>query len=202
MSSCVIMRGTQGFLISTDCITFKQPVGNQGQKFGRVKGLTRKLFQVTDDVVAAAVGDFTNYLPVLNAAARAGLPTQKLVPELLDQCLKKAADSRIFVVYRADGRVFLDTSELGSVQHDQPGVVVYPDPLITGLFLRISESPEGKAISTSGMLGIAALVGGFNAMAASLSAEMSPPFDTICFLTDGTFVVTGGLTKLPVEEFW
>ena len=52
------------------------------------------------------------------------------------------------------------------------------------------------------MLGIAALVGGFNALAASLSAELSPPFDTICFLPEGLFVITGGATRLPVTEFW
>jgi hypothetical protein len=202
MSSCVIVRCTQGFVISTDGIAFKQPVADAAQMFGRVKGLTRKLFQLTDDVVVAGVGDFTSYLPVFNAAARLRLPTAKLVAGLLDLAVQKAADSRIFVVYRDAGNVFLDVCELGHVRRDQPGAVAYPNPLLNGLFLRVHESPEGKAVSTTGMLGMTALVSGFNALASSLSAEMSPPFDTVCFLADGMFVVSGGITKLPVAEFW
>jgi hypothetical protein len=130
------------------------------------------------------------------------LPPDKLAAEVLNLCAKKAADSRVFVLYRHDGKVLLDTSELGHARREQPGAHAYPDPLLNALFARVYESPEGQAIRKAGMLGIAALVGGFNALAASLSAELSPPFDTICFLPEGLFVITGGATRLPVTEFW
>jgi hypothetical protein len=202
MSSAVVVSCSQGFVVSTDSIAFKQPAGGDGPKFGRVKGSTRKLFQLSDDVLAAGVGEWGSYFPVFNAVARMRLPADKLVPELLSLCVKKAADSRVFVVYRHDGKVSLDTSELGHARRDQPGAHAYPDPLLNGLFTRVYESPEGQAVRKAGMLGIAALIGGFNALAASLSPEMSPPFDTVCFLPEGLFVLTGGVTRLPVAEFW
>ena len=130
------------------------------------------------------------------------LPPDKLAAEVLNLCAKKAADSRVFVLYRHAGKVLLDTSELGHARREQPGAHAYPDPLLNALFARVYESPEGQAIRKAGMLGIAALVGGFNALAASLSAELSPPFDTICVLPEGLFVITGGVTRLPVTEFW
>jgi hypothetical protein len=141
-------------------------------------------------------------LPVLNTAARRRLPADKLVPELLDLSVKKAADSRVFVLYRAGKKVLLDVSELGHIRREQPGAVSYPDDLLNGLFSRVYESPEGLAVRKSGMLGVAALVGACNALAASLSPELAPPFDTVCFLHEGLFVLTGGVTKLPVSEFW
>jgi hypothetical protein len=202
MSSCVVVSCTQGFVISTDSIAFKQPVPPPGPKYGKVKGHTRKLFQLSADVLAAAVGEWTSYLPVLNAAARLRLPPEKLVAELLEQSMRKAADSRIFVVYRKEGKVLLDASELGHVRQDLPGAHAYPDPLLDALFDRVYESPEGQAIRKAGMLGIAALVEAFNAMAVSLSPELCPPFDTVCFLGEGQFVLSGGVTPLPVAEFW
>jgi hypothetical protein len=200
MSSVVVVSCTQGFVISADTIAFKQPAGER--KFGRVRGCTHKVFQLGDDVLAAAVGEWTSYLPVLNTAARRQLAAEKLVPELLDLCAKKAADSRVFILYRVGQKVFLDTSELGHARREQAGAVSYPDPLLNGLFNRVYESPEGEAVRKAGMLGVAALVGAFNALAASLSPEMAPPFDTVCFLSEGMFVVTGGVTRLPVAEFW
>src|SRR5262249_38057801 len=141
MSSVVAVSCDQGFVISTDTVAFKQPVGEK--KYGRVRGSTRKLFQLSDDVLAAAVGEWANYLPVLNAAARGGRPAEQLVPDLLEQCANKAADSRVFVLYRVGKRVRLDTSELGHARREQPGAVSYPDPLLNGLFDRVYESPEG-----------------------------------------------------------
>ena len=199
MSSVVAVSCDQGFVISSDTVAFKPPAE---KKYGRVRGSTRKLFQLTDDILAAAVGEWTSYFPVFNAAARGGRPTEKLVPELLDQCAKKAADSRVYIFYRLGKRVHLDTSELGHARREMPGAVAYPDPLLNDLFNRVYESPEGLIVRKTGMLGICALVEGFNAMAASLSAELSPPFDTVCFLAEGLFVVRGGVTRLPLSDLW
>src|SRR5262245_13966770 len=115
MSSCVAVNCTQGFVLSTDSIAFQQPQADAAEQFGRIRGTTRKLFQITDDVIAGAVGDFTSYLPVLNRAARMRVPTPKLVADLLDLCTTKAADSRVFVLSRVEGQVTLDACELGHV---------------------------------------------------------------------------------------
>jgi hypothetical protein len=200
MSSVVVTSCDQGFIVSTDTVAFKQPAGEK--KYGRVRGSTHKLFQLSDDVLAAGVGEWTSYLPVLNAAAKSGRAADKLVPDLLDQCAKKAADSRVFVLYRAGGRVRLDASELGHARRELPGAVSFPDPLLDGLFGRVFESPEGLAVRKAGMIGICALVEGFNALAASLSSELSPPFDTVCFLPEGLFIIRGGVTRLPVSDMW
>jgi hypothetical protein len=202
MSSAVVVSCSQGFVVSTDSIAFKLPVGEKGPKLGRLKGSTRKLFQLSDDVLAAGVGEWNQYFPVMNEVARKRLPTDKLVPELLELCAKKTADSRVFVLSRQAGKVVLDISELGHIRKDLPGAHAYPDPLLNDLFSRVYESPEGLAIRKTGMLGIASLVAGFNAMAASLSPEMSQPFDSVCFLPEGLFVLSGGVTKLPVAELW
>jgi hypothetical protein len=202
MSSCVVVSCSQGFVISTDTIAFKQPIADQGPKFGRVKGTTHKLFQLTEDVLAAGVGDWSSYMPVFNAAARLKVPTEKLVGELLEMCVRKAADSRVFVLSRIGGKARLDLSELGHIRRDVAGAQAFPDPLLNGLFTRIYESPEGLAVRKTGMLGLASLVNGCNVLAAALSPEMSPPFDTVCFLHEGMFVVSGGVSRLPVTEFW
>ena len=199
MSSAVVVQCTQGFVISTDTVAFKTPVADK--RFAKIRASTHKLFQISDDVIAAGVGEFTSYLNVFNAAARLKLPTEKLVPELLDLAVKKAADSRVFVLYRTDGKAKFDISELGHVRREEPGAHSYPDDLLNGLFDRVYESPEGLAVRKSGILGIAALVNGINALAASLSPDMLPPFDTVCFLHEGMFVLSGGLAKLPVTEF-
>lgn len=200
MSSFVAVRCDQGFILSADSVAFKHPIGEK--KFGRVKAFTRKLFQLSDDVLAGAVGDWSSYLPVLNTAARRGLPGDKLGPELLDLCVKKAADSRVFIFYRKAMKVFLDVSELGHIRLGQGGATSYPDSLLNGLFSRVLDSPEGEAVRKTGMLGTAALVGGFNAMATALSPEIAPPFDTVCFLQEGMLALTGGVTRLPVTDFW
>ena len=199
MSSVVVVQCTQGFVVSTDTVAFKTPVADK--RFAKVRASTHKLFQISDDVIAAGVGEFTSYLKVFNAAAKLKLPTEKLVPELLDLATKKAADSRIFVLYRLDGKAKLDVCEFAHIRRDEPGAHSYPDDLLNGLFDRIYESPEGLAVRKAGILGIAALVNGINSLAASLSPEMSPPFDTICFLHEGMFVLSGGLAKLPLTEF-
>jgi hypothetical protein len=182
-------------------VAFKLPVGGE-KKYGRVRGSTHKLFQLSDNVIAAGVGEWTSYLPILNAAARAARPTDKLVPDILEQCAKKAVDSRVYVLYREGKRVKLDISELGHARREQTGAVSYPDPLLNGLFGRVFDSPEGLAVRKAGILGICALIEGFNALAASLSTELSPPFDTVCFLTEGLFAVRGGVTRLPITDLW
>jgi hypothetical protein len=202
MSSAVVESCTQGFVISTDSIANKEPVGDGGKKLGRVKAVTRKLFQLSDDVIAAGVGEWTSYMPVLNAAARTRLPTARMVAELMDQCAKKAADSRVFVLYRIDGKARLDTSELGHVRRDLAGVAAYPSVALNSLYRHVYDSPEGLAIRKTGILGIAGLIAAFNALAATLSAELSAPFDTVLFLHEGMVVVTGGVTRLPVTEYW
>src|SRR5262249_22959757 len=108
MSSVVVTSCDQGFIVSTDTVAFKQPVGEK--KYGRVRGSTHELFQLSDDVLAAGVGEWTSYLPVLNAAARRGKAADELVPDLLDQCAKKAADSRVFVLSRAGGSAWTPPS--------------------------------------------------------------------------------------------
>jgi hypothetical protein len=107
MSSCVVVNCTQGFVISTDSIVFKKPVADAAQQFGPVRGMTRKLFQISDDVLGAGVGDWSSYMPIFNSVARLKLPTKKLVDEILDLSTRKATDSRIFVLSRIDGKVTL-----------------------------------------------------------------------------------------------
>jgi hypothetical protein len=202
MSSCVVVQCTQGFVISTDSIVFKKPVADAARQFHDVRGTTRKLFQLSDDVIAAGVGDWSSYMPIFNSVARLKVHAKKLVDELLDQSTTKATDSRIFILSRIEGKVILDISELGHVRRDQTGAVAYPNPVLNGLFMKAYESPEGLAIRSAGMLGVTALVAALNAMAASLSSELSAPFDTVAFLKDGMFAVTGGATRLPVTDFW
>lgn len=201
MSSVVIAHCDQGFVISTDTVAFKQPIGGP-EKYGRIRGSTHKLFQLSDNVLAAGVGEWTSYFPILNAAARAGLPTEKLVTDLLEQCSRKATDARVYILYRAGQRAKCDTSDFGHARRDQLSVVMYPDPLLNGLFGRVFESPEGLAVRKSGILGIGALIDGFNAMATSLCTELSPPFDTVCFLHEGMFAIRGGVTRLPITDIW
>jgi hypothetical protein len=202
MSSCVVVNCTQGFVISTDSIVFKTPQADPVNQFGQIRGTTRKLFQISDDVIAAGVGDWSSYMPIFNSAARLKLPAAKVVDVILDQSMKKAADSRVFILSRIEGKVILDISELGHVRRDQTGAVAYPNPVINGLFLKAYESPEGLAIRSAGLLGVTALVAALNAMAVSLSSDLSAPFDTVAFLKDGLFAVTGGATRLPVTDFW
>lgn len=202
MSSVVAQGCTQGFVISTDSAAMKEPVGEGDRKLGRIGSATRKLFQVSDDVLVGAVGQWTSYLPLLNAAARSPRPAADLVPALLGQCEEKACDARLFVLYRIDGKALLDTAELGQIRRERSGAVAYPNQTINGLFRSMYESPEGLAIRKTGLLGITGLVLAFNAMAASLSPEISPPFDTVLFLDEGQVVVSGGITRLPVTEYW
>jgi hypothetical protein len=79
--------------------------------------------------------------------------------------------------------------------------VSYPDALINKLFMEMYESETGNAIRRSGLLGIAALVDGYNSLAATMCSDISSPFDTVLFLEDGVFPFAGGVTKLPVATF-
>ena len=56
MSSIVAVQGQQGFVISTDSIVFKYTTDPTGKIDGKVKGTTRKLFQLHDDILAGRIG--------------------------------------------------------------------------------------------------------------------------------------------------
>jgi hypothetical protein len=202
MSSCVVVSCTQGFVISTDTIAFKVVKDERGKTVGNLKAATRKLFQLSDDLVVAGVGEWTSYFPIFNAVAGKPLPTLKMVAELRQLCSEKAADSRVFILYRTEGEVFLDVSELGHLRLKEPGSVAYPVDILNALWSTVYESPQVQQIRKTGMLGIAAVVNAYNAFASALTSELSPPFDTVCFLNSGLFAVTGGVTRLPVTDFW
>ena len=118
-----------------------------------------------------------------------------------DEARSKALDSRIYIVHRTQAKLQFDTIVEGKVTLDQTGVVSYPDHLINQMFGALYESDAAKAIRRSGLLGIAALVNGYNALAATMCSDISTPFDTVLFLDDGIFPFSGGVTKLPVATF-
>lgn len=64
MSGVVAVRGYQGFVISTDSIVFKYASDNAGALIGKVKGITRKLFQIHDDILVATLGNWNSYFPL------------------------------------------------------------------------------------------------------------------------------------------
>ena len=200
MSSIVALNCEEGIIVATDTIAFKQPISDQ--KYSRIQTTTHKLFQLSENVIAGAVGDFTSYLPFLNRAARRRLPADKLAAELMNDCIGKLNDSRLVVAYRTAGKLVIDVCEFGHLRPNLTTYAAYPNPLLTDLFNRIYTSPEAESIRKTGLLGTVGLVSGFNAMAATLSPEMSSPFDTVCLLKEGIFVVSGTLTKLPTADFW
>lgn len=57
MSSIVAVKGSEGFVISSDSIVFKYATNQSGQVIGKVKGTTRKLFQVHDDILVVGLGN-------------------------------------------------------------------------------------------------------------------------------------------------
>lgn len=200
MSSIVALSCDLGIVLSTDTIAYKLPIGEP--KYSLIQTATHKLYQLSENVLAGAVGDFTSYLPYLNRAARRKLPAEKQVETLMQDCIGKLNDSRLVVAYRAAGKLRLDVCEFGHLRPDIKTFVSYPNPLLSDMFQRLYTSPEGEAMNKAGLLGTVGLVNGFNAMADTISAEMSSPFDTVCLLKDGIFVVTGTLTRLPISDIW
>ncbi|MEO8457295.1 MAG: hypothetical protein ABI559_05730 [Chloroflexota bacterium] len=201
MSSCVIVGGPGGFVVSTDSIVYKYASDDQGKVIGKVKGSTRKLFQVDPDILVAGTGNWNSYFPIFNAAAAMQSPRDEKVARLLEDSASQAKDSCVYVVHRAHGKLRLDAVRETVVSSNQPGVVSYPDPVINQLFTALYESEPAKAIRRSGLLGIAALVNGFNSLAATMCSDIAAPFDTVLFLEDGIFPFTGGVTQLPVATF-
>lgn len=55
MSSIVAVQGHEGFVISTDSIVFEHIPDASGASPGKVKGITRKLFQVHDDILVVGL---------------------------------------------------------------------------------------------------------------------------------------------------
>lgn len=201
MSSCVIVGGSGGYVVSTDSIVYKYASDDAGKVIGKVKGSTRKLFQIDPDILVAGTGNWNSYFPIFNAAAAMSASREEKVGRLLDDAKSKAPDSRVYVVHRSPTKLQFDSVVETKVTLDQSGVVSYPDHLLNQMFGALYESDAAKAIRRSGLLGIAALVNGYNALAATMCSDISTPFDTVLFLDDGIFPFSGGVTKLPVATF-
>jgi hypothetical protein len=201
MSSCVIVGGTGGYVVSTDSIVYKYASDEKGNVIGKVKGSTRKLFQVDPDILVAATGNWNSYFPVFNAAAAMDAPRGDKVARLLEDAVSKAADSCVHILHRTGAKLQLDSIVETKMTVGQTGVVSYPDQVLNQLFAAMYESEPAKAIRRSGLLGIAALVNGYNALADTMCSDISTPFDTVLFLEDGIFPFSGGVTKLPVATF-
>lgn len=200
MSSIVAVQGQQGFVISTDSIVFKYTTDTNGKVDGKIKGTTRKLFQLHEDILAVGLGNWNSYFPIFNRVAAMKLPKEKLLGELHEQGVK-TTDAHIYIFHREDRGVVMDVVENQAVKPAASGAVRYPESLLNSLFLTMYESEHALKIRMSGMLGIAALVNAYNAFALSLCSDISAPFDTILFTRDGIFNFSGGVTKLPVADF-
>jgi hypothetical protein len=197
----VIVGGSGGYVVSTDSIVYKYASDEQGKVIGKVKGSTRKLFQIDPDILVAGTGNWNTYFPIFNnAAAMSGHRDFKL-ERLLEESKSKGTDSRIYIVHRTPAKLQFDSVVEGKVTIDQTGVVSYPDHVINQMFGALYESDAAKAIRRSGLLGIAALVNGYNALAATMCSDISTPFDTVLFLESGIFPFSGGVTQLPVATF-
>ena len=201
MSSCVIVGGSGGYVVSTDSIVYKYAADDKGNVIGKVKGSTRKLFEIDPDILVAGTGNWNSYFPIFNNAAAMSGHRDFKIERLLEEAKSKALDSRIYIVHRTQTKLQFDTIVEGKVTLDQTGVVSYPDHVINQMFGALYESDAAKAIRRSGLLGIAALVNGYNALAATMCSDISTPFDTVLFLDDGIFPFSGGVTKLPVATF-
>ena len=200
MSSIVAVQGQEGFVISTDSIVFKYTLDKAGKTEGKVKGTTRKLFQIHDDVLAVGLGNWNSYFPVFNKVAGMKLPKDKLVEEVRNRCTA-STDAHMYIFHRESDGVILDIVENQQIRRMVTGAVMYPEPLLNSLFLTMYESEHAMKIRSSGMLGIAALVNAYNAFALSLCSDIAAPFDTILFTRDGIFNFSGGVTCLPVGDF-
>lgn len=200
MSSIVAVQGYQGFVISTDSIVFTYTTDKTGKVDGKVKGSTRKLFQMHEDVLVVGLGGWKSYFSIFNKIAEMKLPKDKLLEELRNQCVK-TTDAFVYIFHREDKGVILDVVENQGVRLAVSGAVRFPEPLLNSLFLTMYESEYALKIRNSGMLGIAALVHAYNAFALSLCSDISAPFDTVLFTQEGIFNFSGGVTKLPVGSF-
>jgi hypothetical protein len=200
MSSIVAVQGLQGFVISTDSIVFKYTTDPSGKVDGKIKGSTRKLFQLHEDILAVGLGNWNSYFPVFNRVAAMKLSKDKLVEEVRNQSVNHT-DAHIYVFHREPQGVIMDVVENQMIKTAASGAVRYPESLLNSLFLTMYESEHALKIRMSGMLGIAALVNAYNAFASSLCSDISAPFDTILFTRDGIFNFSGGVTKLPVGDF-
>lgn len=200
MSSIVAVQGQQGFVISTDSIVFKYTTDTAGKVDGKIKGSTRKLFQLHEDVLAVGLGNWNSYFPVFNHVAAMKLPREKILEEIREHGVKNT-DAHIYVFHREPQGVIMDVIENQAVRLAVSGAVRYPESLLNSLFLTMYESEHALKIRMSGMLGIAALVNAYNAFALSLCSDISASFDTILFTKDGIFNFSGGVTKLPVGDF-
>src|SRR4051812_2797411 len=100
MSSCVIVGGSGGYVVSTDSIVYKYASDDSGTVIGKVKGSTRKLFQIDPDILVAGTGNWNSYFPIFNAIAGMNAPREIKVERLIEQSAAKAADSRVYVVHR------------------------------------------------------------------------------------------------------
>jgi hypothetical protein len=200
MSSIVAVHGFQGFVISTDSIVFKHLIDSKGVETGKVKGITRKLFQVHDDILVAGLGNWGAYFPIFNKAAAMKADKDNVLDELRRRCAEPK-DTRVYIFHRESGDVVLDIVENQQIKLKVSGAVMYPEPLLNELFLNMYESESSLKVRQSGLLGIAALVHAYNAFALSLCSEIAAPFDTILFKHDGIFNFSGGVTRLPVGDF-
>lgn len=201
MSSCVIVGGTGGYVVSTDSIVYKFASDEKGSVIGKVKGSTRKLFQIDADILVAGTGNWNTYFPIFNAVAAMEASREEKVKRLIEDAALQAKDSRVYVVHRTPSRLQFDSVTQTKVALNQTGVVSYPDHVLNQMFGALYESEAAKAIRRSGLLGIAALVNGYNALAATMCSDISTPFDTVLFLDEGIFPFSGGVTKLPVATF-
>lgn len=201
MSSIVALQGQEGFVISTDSIVFKTAADKSGKVEWKVKGTTRKFFQVHDDVLAVGLGNWNSYFPIFNKVAAMKLPKDKLLEEIRNRCVPASSDAHMYIFHREPNGVILDVVENHEVKLAYSGAVMYPEPLLNSIFLTMYENEYAVKIRSSGMLGIAALVNAYNAFALSLCSDIAAPFDTILFTRDGIFNFSGGVTRLPVGDF-
>jgi hypothetical protein len=200
MSSIVAVQGNEGFVISTDSIVFEHIADASGAVTGKVKGITRKLFQVHDDILVVGLGNWAAYFPVFNKVAGMKLSKEQVIEEVRQRCVT-CTDTHVYIFHREPNAVVLDVVENKTVRQAASGAVMYPEPLLNSLFLTMYESEAAKKIRASGLMGIAALVNAYNAFALSLCSDIASPFDTILFTKDGIFNFSGGVTRLPVGEF-
>jgi hypothetical protein len=200
MSSIVAVQGREGFVISTDSIVYEFTTDPAGKVNGRVKGMTRKLFQIHDDILAVGLGSWKSYFSIFNKVARMKLPKEEMLQQLRTLC-QPYADAFVYIFHRESNGVILDIVENNQIRLAVSGAVRYPEPLLNSLFLTMYESEHAMKIRNSGLMGIAALANAYNAFALSLCSDIAAPFDTILFTKDGIFNFSGGVTRLPVADF-
>lgn len=193
MSSCIIVRATQGFVVSTDSIAYK--ILADGTK---IKGATKKIFRLSKNIVVAANGNFTEYLSILNAAARMK-SDEKILNYIEKNCHK--ISSRVYILYRDSAGCSMDSIENGVLQKQRAGAISYPMAFLNSSFMNFYESKEALEIRRTGILGCASLVSAFNRLAEELCSDLAAPFNTILFLEDGEFIISGDLVDLPVSDF-